>query len=326
MLRRVLAYVLLFGLGSVVWFELDPRLKYNLDSDNYRWVGQAIYEPRFPIGTAFVGTSRVWTAVDTATIARAFPEDQPINLGTNWHGRQARWVVIRDLVNAKPIKRLVVEIFHFEEEDTHPYSRFLGAIDDPPLELWRELAMPAMLTDEQPKRLLSDLLGYYLSAWVRSYYLAFRKLWYGPFDSFSYPHWDRSLGHLQTSNTPEEQARFQATIAGEAPRYEVDPDSTRRIPERFLRRVSELCRERGIELYFLFVPGRNGPIPNQRYLEVLGRYGTPLILPLDGLYEARLWRDPSHFTAEGTAIFTRRLLESPLYRRRADTAIPASDQ
>lgn len=325
-MRRVLAYALLFGLGSVLLFELDPSLKYNLDSDNYRWVGQAIFEPRFQVGTAFVGTSRVWTAVDTASIARAFPEDHPINLGTNWHGRQARWVVIEDLIAQKPIKRLVVEIFHLEEEDAHPYSRFLGAIDDPPLELWRDLNAATLFANNHPKRLLSELIAYYLSAMVRGYYLWFRKLWYGPFTAFAYPHWDASLGHHQTSNTPEDQARFVASIEGEAPRYEVDPDQTRRIPERFLRNVAALCRQKGIELYFLFLPARNGPIPNPRYLEVLGRYGTPLILPLDGLYEARLWRDPTHFTAEGTAIFTKRLMESPLYRRPADPAIPARDQ
>ncbi|MCK6546685.1 hypothetical protein L6R52_12615 [Myxococcota bacterium] len=302
MLKRFIAASLALCAGSVALFELDPTLKYELDSDNYRWVGQAIFDPDVEIGTAFVGTSRTWTAVDTSRIARERPEDRPINLGTNWHGRQARWVVIRDLLASKRVERLVVEIYHQEEEDAHPYSRFLGSVFDPPL----NQPVPA-------KQLLSDVTGYYLGAGVRGYYLWYRRLVHGNFHDWRYPGWDQSRGHHTPSTTPEELERFWASIAPEAPRYDVYDDDGLRIREGFLARVSELCRARGVALYFLFVPARNGPLPSPRFLDVLRKYGTPIDLPIDGLYEARLWRDPTHFDDEGTRIFTERLLASPLY-------------
>lgn len=86
------------------------------------------------------------------------------------------------------------------------------------------------------------------------------------------------------------------------------------VRERYLKKISELCKEHGVKLYFLFLPARNGPLPGPHYREVLAKYGELVDVPFDGLYEGSLWRDVNHFNVEGTKLFTNRLLESKLYR------------
>ena len=69
-----------------------------------------------------------------------------------------------------------------------------------------------------------------------------------------------------------------------------------------------------VELYFLYVPERNGPLIGPKFEAELRRRGKVLDVSVDGLFDYELWRNAGHFNHEGTARFTRRVLASELYR------------
>ncbi len=311
--RFLLALALLSAL-SIVAFAVDPSLKYEMKAYPYNWIGQKIFDPHTDMRIAFVGTSRTWTAVETDTINARMPRARAYNLGANWFGRQARWIVVRDLLEQQKLERLVLEVAHEEEYDVHPYSAYLGGPLDLPTQKLRELDWRQVLGFQRPfKMVLADVIDYYACETVRGFYLWYRRLWHGSIRDQDLRNQDAAFGHHAPSVTAEAQAEFYASIKDVPAHYGAFDDSSTLFRDEYLRKISALCREKGVRLYFLFIPERNAPLPGPRFLALLRELGEPVLLDLDGLFEPELWRDAGHWNGKGTAIFTERLMASSVF-------------
>jgi hypothetical protein len=316
-LRRFLAALSLLALGSMLMFELDPSLKYEMRAGQYRWMGQKIFDPKTEIDILFMGSSRTWTAVDTIELNRRFPDQIAYNFGKNWHGRQVDYVVLEDLLREKKVKKIALEVYRLEPGDIHPYTKFLAHPWDLSAQDFVNLSLEdVLLLSPRFKFALEIQLQILLGLPVKSYYLLARRALVGSFREEDLRQTDLSYGHLQPPVTEEDQARFWSEIRDVPEKYDQDDDSDEVILDRYLHHIGELAQRHGVELYFLFVPARNEDAPGPRYRELLDRYGTFVDLRERDLNRFDLWRDSAHLNRKGAELFTERVAASVIYSRK----------
>lgn len=305
--RNTILSMILLGAISVGIFESDPSLKYQLSYYAYRWFGATMYDSKVRIDTLFIGSSRTWAAVDPRIIREAHPEDQVYNFGVNWHGRHLRYVILRDLLKVKKVKRVILEVYHLEPGAYHRFSSLVGSLQDAPLiidALWNTKGL-------RFQRKLSEIWTYLLSQTVKSYYLLGRR-WLLPADNFASI--DRTFGYKKINNAAAERDYYEKnkSIPVKVKKFQ---DERSDYPMDTIERISALCQAHGAELYFLFVPGRNEALPSDRYQAQLESF-APLIVPdVAQLYRPDLWVNATHFNRKGAVLFTNMMLKSVLYNR-----------
>lgn len=314
---KILSIAFLLSLPSIWLFHADPSLKYNMNDTAYRWIGQKIYDPAAKIDTVFMGTSQIWTAVNTQQINTKHPGQKSYNFGSNWHGRHARYVVLRDLLEEKKVKRVVLEVAEKEPDLSHRYSRYLGGFKDYSfLHLAKVNHLkPRDVLQLSPlyKSWVGETFGYLLSLPVKGYYYAGKGLVGLGFEGDDFEERDERYGYRVVHQSLELAEANAKKLAARAPIYSKVARTDVASNDFYVRRIAELCNEKGAELFFLFVPRRNAPAPGPAYKNLLAQLGTLVELPMDELYDHRLWRDYLHLDEEGAAVFTHRLLKSSLY-------------
>lgn len=307
----VVVLLVVFGAASIAVFRVDPSLKYEIEDPAYRFIGRQIFVKRGPLDTAYLGTSRIWTAVDTKRINEAHPDQRSVNLGSNWFGRHARLVIVRDLLKSRPPRRLVLEVVHLEPTAEHPYSAALGYPEEVPMDQFARKWGPGTRA-KNFREGVSYFFAYELGQAVKSYYLLYRRLT-GSYMAEAPTYLDQRFGHHRVEISAEAQQTYWDTIADDPPRY-VPYDEKTSTPGEELDEIARLCREANVDLWFLFLPERNGPLLGPEHRARLSRLGEIADVSVDDLFDHRLWRDNGHFNVDGVEILTTRVLGSRLYR------------
>lgn len=314
--RTTVAGLLALSVVSIVWFESDPRLKYNLEDPIYHRLKQRIFSPapaRFD--TAFIGSSHIWNAVDTELINQRLPQQYSYNFGVNWFGNDTKLVLVRDLLAHKPVGRIVLEITGGEDREHHQYFMFMATARD-----WAracrsaaaELRLADYLTLSPRFRTEAEhLAAVSLPFATKGLYFGFREyVWKTP----PVPVQDHD-GFLPVSSV----------YTFSDPSVNVSDSDDSRSDVRltpWLVQIGQLCRKHHVELYFLFTPQRNESYPGPKFLAALREWGHPIVLDAHAYYQPGLWYNPTHLNTSGAKIFTEELLASELFSARLDRAGP----
>ena len=137
---------------------------------------------------------------------------------------------------------------------------------------------------------------------------------------------DRSGGfYIYDANLKQKKADLEPLKANPPWRFEVAkregfPSSSR--AAFYLDKIHRLCVERGVKLYFVFLPRYYGPLPGPVAFEFFSERGEVLIPKLRGLGGMEYWRDRGHLYQKGSEKYTRRLIrllkkgkeDSPYYK------------
>lgn len=296
---------------SALLFELQPQVKYNIHDPIYHRLKARIFDKtpaRFDI--AFFGSSHIWNAVNTELINKRRPQIYTYNFGVNWFGNDAKLILIRDLLEQKPVGKLVLEITNEDDHAKHNYFRFLATMSDlePALkDAWRNISWrDAVTLSPNFKEEAEHLAGTLVPFTTKGYYFTFREfLWHTPpVDP------DDPAGFLSIDRTIEFDD--PSIYIGQA------DDSHKDVRlSRSLRSISKLCQQHGVELYFLFVPSRNEPSPGNKFLALLSEHGRVIQLDAKTYYQPDLWYNRGHLNTKGANIFTELLLKSELFEKPA---------
>ncbi|HAX91508.1 MAG TPA: hypothetical protein DCY07_04780 [Rhodospirillaceae bacterium] len=104
------------------------------------WIYERVHFDETPIDIAFIGTSHTLNGLDTPLIQRQLREagvrlkdgqcPHLVNLAVPSYGRDLHWLIARELLENKPVKHLVVEVFENETRQAHALYAHVAEVED----------------------------------------------------------------------------------------------------------------------------------------------------------------------------------------------------
>ena len=234
------------------------------------------------IELALLGSSRILNGVDDRLLSQ-LTDLQVYNLGYCRLGHNLELSLLDLLLDRHQPKVVLLEVAYKERRFSHPVFPYL--------------ARPAEVLQSYPnKDWLKDVWknGLYRTELLRNQYLSTKPSRPERTTTFTY---DGLSGQLAMDQFPDKQAERTTN-------YRVPAFS-----QHYLELLSERCRERGITLYFLYLPAYEyhhlSPAAGPAYYD-LGR----LLLPPEMLFARREnWFDDNHLNQQGAKELTYWLAE-----------------
>ena len=267
------------------------------------WLHDRIAGSEAPIDVAFVGTSRTILSIDDAAIekdlARHGLDWKVANLGYCRNGRNLQVAIARDLLAARRVRHLVVEVSNREFPTSHPVYGYVARSDD----LW---ARPL----DRGFEYLSDAYHGFLTRWD----LAKTRLLALPLPATRPP--DEVFGH---AGQPGANEAF-----GDLPRLLADTRSRRlaraeargapsagrsRLGHAELRYLAGLAAATGTRLHFLYMQSYGEPWERIWSRDVYESLGDVWVPPRPIFEDPSLWWDPHHLNTDGAAALSAWLAE-----------------
>jgi len=303
----------------------------------FPWIHKVIYSDHADIDMAFVGSSKMWNAIDTPYVQRAFSERlgrdaKVVTLGWPWAGFDEVYLIARDLIERHRVRTLLVyddsrgeDIPHATSTRTFRIGESSEALSGLPLLAQIRLYGGAVLA--APRHLLSAVrpakdptvnLG---SEWTTPYYAppteerlgALRAGVSGGFDPHLVPlaPTSRALPADALIYSEETRALFEFSGPPLAP-YQL----------HFARKLAQLCRDRGTRLVVVHVPTLAERLQSKvtervSWPDLLGRdvalVGIPPAKMFSGMSDSdlgALFYEGVHLNRNGQDLFTRLITPS----------------
>jgi hypothetical protein len=300
------------ALIALICLPHDPYERFALaatESPHYlrlRWIYERIHLDTTPIDVAFIGTSHTQSAIDSRIV-----EGELRQRGSNLHvvnfaiphlGRDLHYLLVRELLEARPVKELMIEVQDFEPRAPHPAFQRLATVED-------LFASPLVVNTgffenlvRLPRREF-DLFAPRLTG--------HRPVEFEP-HAYEGPHWDdteRLHGFTMTRDATHPAAFLDAR----ADELRADLEAKRALSRRFtlpngcsllqrynrfyLEKLLALAREKNVHVTFLYLPFFHGPAesPEARYYRA---YGDTLT-PHETLDDATSWLNVDHLNVLG---------------------------
>jgi hypothetical protein len=299
----------------------------------FPWIQQKIFRETGDVDIAFVGSSRLWVAVNSPYVQKRLSaqlgrESTVFSLGWPWGGFDAVYIIARDLLDHRHIHTLVIcdegpiGMPQFEASHWFRMGENSEALAGLPLSsqvrLYGEavLGMPRQLLSLVRPNLIDDPLLAKNTFWD-TYYRA--------------PNVAANLGSLRArlawgyngrdfvsfkpggGGTPDDALVYSAAYAGA---FNVTGPRTDENALHFVRKLAELCRQRGTQLVILQPPfyseRTEKRIPlRERWPDVLGApvriVGVAPARLFTGMSDdtiQKLFYEERHLNENGQALFT----------------------
>lgn len=308
------------GLAALCLLPHDPYIRWQdqrLEAyARLGWMYERIHFDPTPVDVAFVGTSHSMNGIDGAAVARAAAEaGRPclnvVNLAIPNYGRNLHWIIARELLRARPVRTLVLEVLENETRQAHPL--FVAVADAADV-----VGAPILINT----RFVTD----FLLLPMRQALLFLKTLapaqfgLHAAFDPARYDGPDvdntrvvqvggRALtGPRDQRMDPEALAReAQAILAGKRLHVlgrALEPFEYA-VPDYYVPLILALARLRGVEVLPLYLPGYgmpDAPIEPWPYPEA-----SKMLFVNDILRKPENWGDVSHLNQFGAAELSARL-------------------
>jgi hypothetical protein len=327
-LRRMIGLGLIAMIAVLAAMMLAPHDRYirwqALKTEAYArlgWTYERVHFDQTPIDVAFIGTSHTMNGVDGAAVARrlgalgAAVDGGRCPTVTNFaipsYGRNLHWVLARELLENRPVKVLVLEVFENETRKAHPAFSHVANESD-------IVGAPAIIN-----------LNYFhdmVRLPYRQAQLAFESAFPSQFALKT--HFDPS--NYDGSTVDNTRVVNADGIALTPPRTKVTPAAEldaaakanrdnkklnmlgRRFeaveyayPRYYLDRILDLAKAKGVKVVFMYLPGYGQPPAPYDLRPYAGR--GPIIAFNDLLSNKGYWEDVNHLNAEGAAAVSARL-------------------
>ncbi len=288
-MKRLSLHIILFLLPVLLFillFPQDKRQVYASLKDDCtsraHWMYQRIYESSEPVDIAFMGSSRTINSLKEKVIRTELKGYHLLNYAYCRYGRNLHYRLVKDLIDHKDIKALLLEV----RLDENPYSHPVG---------------PYFLESSDLATAYPFFNQNYFKDWSTAFQFRLQmmkeKLWrhedslintnakFGFFPNLTITEpaiYEREKGERRTKKKEDFKRQLENVY-----------------PLHYLRRIASLCADHSVDLYFLYLPsyGVSDKEPHQaEFYKELGQ----LIVPPDSILEnVDLWADPNHMNPTG---------------------------
>jgi hypothetical protein len=304
-------------------------VRYTLPQAEYLWLRDHVLADSRPLDTVFLGSSRIRTAIDPQLVCAVTPQNRPsVNLGVNWHGRNMHFVLLKDLLSSRPIRRLVLETSaDMEAVGTHRVFGSLARPSDALRTPMIRVFLPGLIEEPFARNMrgLGDWIVPVLAPSLHAIRHAYDRLT----RRISGPH----------ASEIESLTALCGYLPNSGEYVEFDPPPTERVepvrpldswmrsvsPDAYafeIDRIATLCRDHNVELMFLYLPRRGYREMAPELRSVLSKHGAVICPPWDEFSDTMNWRDGNHFNLAGAKRFGV-WLRSALEREPPDSDVPA---
>jgi hypothetical protein len=263
------------------------------------WVYEKAIARAASMENLFMGSSHVYNGVNDAQIANVLGDSKAAyNAAIPTEGRDLEFVVLRDILARATVKRLFIEVRETEERSSHFAFPVVASTADiltaPPSPWW-------------PRNFLYSAQSRFEYLVSRIPALRRESPWQGSAPMFGFLANVRQKAAAQLEIDSENFKRSKRWRR--LPAFLGDTEFAMSVA--YLRRISAICRDKGIELHFLHMPFLGAPaLPAQA--AVYAELGTLHPMPDFLRNDRRYWADVTHLNAEGAKRYTDWLLQNVL--------------
>lgn len=292
-MKRIFFNVLLFLLPLVILIYLIPidrRQRFiQLKEDcSYRgiWLFDRVHHNHNPIDVAFFGSSKTINGIMDECIEKQLnlPSVHAVNFGYCRYGVNLYFVLLKEILRSKKPKILFLEVRREENRYSHPVFPYIADAND------IFLATPFFNRD-----LVRDYFDSFL------YRLKLLKVQYFKKDSAA-PFHTGDFGFMGSGDTASKALMEKVKLEHTIPAIQLDLLGRylyMTYPERYLKKLSELCNENHIRLIFLYFPEYCSHVKEPLDIMTYRKYGNVLIPPYEIFNDPDNWGDGSHLNRAG---------------------------
>lgn len=248
------------------------------------WIYDRIFENEKPIDLAFFGSSHILNGINDDLIEKKIHINTS-NIGYCRLGENLVYVLLKEVVKTKQLKTIVIEVREDEDLYSHPIFPYIAETKDV------LLATPLF-----NKKILSDIYkhSYYKLEVIKNLLLnnienkEIHKdnfiVWSSP-DTAS----KKLLSEIKEKHNKKkiEQNTFER-------------DFHLKYPRTYLEKINTLCIEKGIKIFFLYLPSYGSNVETPKEINTYLKYGTVLIPPNEIYENPANWHDEAHLNQSGS--------------------------
>lgn len=294
--RKFVMYVVLTLLACGVLAIVIPDNKaarYNQttgDARKGKWVFDVLHSSA-TIDVAFFGSSYTLQAIDPRVVEEALDHRQSVfNFAMPYAGRDLEYVLVKETLQAKRVKVIVVQLRVREGRTSHPHFCELADKQDLATAPLFPFLLPLGSLDCVFRRQLGLLLPLNLRA--------------HPDDTFS-GQYVSTLGFKPRTVTMPRDAlnRQQDSHTGPAlPSWFGDVEFS--YSKEYVKRIAQLASASGSQLVFLYLPNYKQHLP-PRDMGLVSSLGKVVFLPDEVIDNPQYREDEGHFNAVGAGQISR---------------------
>lgn len=287
----------------------------------FGWMYERVHFDQTPIDVAFVGTSHTMNGVDAAAVAQALAAGgaqvdggrcpTATNFAMPSYGRNLHWLIAREVLENRPVKVLVLEVFENETRKAHPV--FSHVADE------KDILGAPLLINLNYAHDIVRLPFRQASLAVES----LAPAQFGLKSRFDPADYDGStVDNTRVVNadgvalTPPrtdvfDPAKLDATARAEAGSKNLNMLGKRfealeyAYPRYYVDQILDLAKAKGVKVVFLYLPGYGKP-PQPYDMSFYAGRGA-MISANDLLARKDYWFDAAHLNANGAQALSGRL-------------------
>jgi hypothetical protein len=287
------------------------------------WIFERIHYDDTPIDIAFIGTSHTMMGIDAEDLEKRLAADgfrsqdsrciHAVNLAIPSYGRDLHWLIVRELLENRKVKVLVLEVFENETRKAHPLFVHVADVKD-------VIEAPILVNINYLHNLIR--LPYrQLSLWFKDFFSVSFSL-KNHFDPADYdgsnvdntrivnvggaalsPYRDHVMerDRLEAAAKAMRDKKNLHMLGKWAESYEYA------VPDHYVTALLDLAREKGTDVVFLYLPQYGMPEKPADFSLYEGR--GDWIYVNDALRHPEYWFEEVHLNAQGASQVTRRVAE-----------------
>ncbi len=269
-------------------FPVDRRLVYQgLKNDCFGhglWIHDRIYRNPAPIDVAFLGSSHTINGINDRLIDEIVPPAQVVNLGYCRFGRNFSYALLKELVDQREVKQVILEVREGEDRYSHPIFPYIARSKDVVLpnlifnrdvlsDIWShfaykiELLQDELYDQQKPVLTQQDNYGFTTSSDTASS----RRL--------------EEIEQMRSLQRPRASGIGQAFYDHYASIY--------------LKKIGRICLKHGIRISFIYLPSFGSPYRQPSLGDLYSKYGNLWIPPKHILDNKNHWYDENHLNQTG---------------------------
>lgn len=290
-MKRLIRHTVIFLAPVLIILLIIPvneRLKFSgLKNDCFNhgiWIYDRIQGNPEPFDIVFLGTSHTINGINDRVISGIMQPLNAVNFGYCRLGRNLDYVLLKEILEKRDIKKLVLEVRESEDRYSHPVFPLIAS--------GRDVYFPVILFNRD---IFKDI-WHHVSYKVELYQdLFFQTDSMPPIRMEEYGY----AGHPDTASSTFLDEIKQKRNQPKKDANAIENEFYNHYPESYLKKISRICHKKGIGLYFLYLPSYGNNYNEPSEMKLYRELGTVLIPPSSLFEDKNNWHDENHLNDPG---------------------------
>ena len=290
LMKKLILNILFLFIPLVVFiliFPINRRVLYRGLKDDCCnraiWVHDRIFENQNPIDIAFLGSSHTVNGINDQLIQEKL-NAKVTNLGYCRLGENLTYILLKEILKTKKLKKLVVEVREDEDRYSHPAFPYLAESQD--------VFLPYPLFDRD---IFSDI---YHHIYYRIEVI--KNLLFGTLENANLNNND--FGLSVSTDTASAELLNKAKMERSVKKPELSSMARTfymKFPRAYLSKIHWICKTNNIQLFFLYLPAYGSNHSTPKEYETYLQYGKVILPPNEIFEKPTNWHDENHLNIGG---------------------------